>query len=50
MTTISWLRLFGEVIAVYSENHTKPLKTLCEKNAELLNVAAGVVHIVTTGL
>jgi hypothetical protein len=30
---------FKETIAVYSENHTKPINTLCE-NAELLNVKA----------
>jgi hypothetical protein len=28
--------LFKEIIAVYSENHTKPLNTLCGQNAELL--------------
>jgi hypothetical protein len=38
---ISWLILFGEIIAVYSENHTKPINALCGKNAELLNVEAG---------
>jgi hypothetical protein len=26
-TWISWLMLFEEIIAVYSENHTKPINT-----------------------
>jgi hypothetical protein len=33
--------LFREIIAVYSENHTKPIDTLCGNNAELLIVKAG---------
>jgi hypothetical protein len=33
---INWLTLFEEIIAVYSENHTKQIK-----NAELLIVKAG---------
>jgi hypothetical protein len=33
--------LFREIIAVYSENHMKPINTLCGKNAELLTVKAG---------
>jgi hypothetical protein len=28
MTTISWLTLFREIIAVYCENHTKHINTL----------------------
>lgn len=32
--------LFRETVAVYSENHTKPVSTLCRKNAELLTVKA----------
>jgi hypothetical protein len=27
--------LFKEIIAAYSDNHMQPIKTLCEKNAEL---------------
>jgi hypothetical protein len=27
ITKINWLMLFKEIIAVYSENHTKPTKT-----------------------
>jgi hypothetical protein len=27
ITKINWLMLFKEVIAVYSENHTKPINT-----------------------
>jgi hypothetical protein len=30
-----------EIIAVYSENHTKPINTLCWQNEELLNDKAG---------
>jgi hypothetical protein len=36
-----------EIIAVYIENDTKPIKNFCGKNAELLNVKAGV-HTDTT--
>jgi hypothetical protein len=31
MTTINWLMLLREIIAVYSENHTKPINILCGK-------------------
>jgi hypothetical protein len=41
MKTINWLTLFKEVIAVYSENHTKPINTLCGQNVELLFIKAG---------
>jgi hypothetical protein len=41
MTTITWLILFREIIPVYSENHMKPINTLCGQNAELLNVKVG---------
>jgi hypothetical protein len=33
-TKINWLTLCREIIAVYSENHTKPINTLCDQNAE----------------
>jgi hypothetical protein len=33
--------LFGELIAVYSENHVKPVGTLFGKNTELFIVKAG---------
>jgi hypothetical protein len=36
-----------EIIAVYSENHIKPINILCEQNTELLVIK---VHTVTTGL
>jgi hypothetical protein len=29
ITKISWLMLFKEIIAVYSENHAKPINTKC---------------------
>jgi hypothetical protein len=33
--------LFKEIIAVYSENHTKHISTLCGYSAELVIVKAG---------
>jgi hypothetical protein len=33
--------LFKKIIAVYTENHTKPVSTLCGQNADLLIVKAG---------
>jgi len=41
--------LYRDIIAVFSEIHTKHINTLCGLNAELLNVKL-VVHIVTTGI
>jgi hypothetical protein len=35
------LTLFKEIIAVYSENYTKPINALRGKNAQLLNIKAG---------
>jgi len=40
--------LYREIIAVYSQIHTKYIDTLCGQNVELLNVKL-VVHIVNTG-
>jgi len=40
---------YREIIAVYSEIHTKHMNTLCGQNVELLSVKL-VVHGVTTGL
>ena len=40
--------LYGEIIAVCSEIHTKQINTVCGQNVELLNVKLAV-HIVTTG-
>jgi hypothetical protein len=37
--------LFEEIIVVYSENHMKPINTLCGQNAELLIVKAGGTRI-----
>jgi hypothetical protein len=37
ITKINWLTLFREIIAVYSENNTKHINTLCGQNAVLLN-------------
>jgi hypothetical protein len=44
MTTINWLTLFWEIIAVLCKNHMKPTNTLSGQNAELLNVKAGGTH------
>jgi hypothetical protein len=38
---MNWLMLFKQMISVYSENHMKPINTLCEQNAELLTDKAG---------
>jgi hypothetical protein len=32
---------FKEIIAFYSQNDTKLINTICEQNAELMNVKAG---------
>jgi hypothetical protein len=44
ITNINWLTLFKEMIAVYSENHMKPL------NAELLNIKVGCTYIYHSAL
>jgi len=41
--------LYGEIMAVCSEIHTKHINTQCGLNIELLNVKLAV-NIVTTGL
>jgi len=41
--------LYREIMAVFSEIHTKHINTLCGQTVELLNVKMAV-HIVTTGL
>jgi hypothetical protein len=41
--------LYREMIALFSEIHTKHINTLCGQNVELLNVKL-VVHIVTSVL
>jgi len=45
----SQLMLYREIIAIFSQTHTKTINTLCGQNVELLNVKL-VVHIVTTRL
>jgi hypothetical protein len=35
------LMLFGETVAVYCENHTEHINTLCEQNAEYVR-ASGI--------
>jgi len=41
--------LYREIIAVFSQTHTKHINRLCGQNVELLNVKLAV-YIVTTGL
>jgi len=41
--------LYGEIMAVCSQIHTKHINTVCGQNVELLNVKL-VVHRVTTVL
>jgi hypothetical protein len=36
--------LFGETVAVYCENHTQHINTLCGQNAEFWYVKAGVAY------
>ena len=43
----SQLMLYWEIMAVYSEIHTKHINTLCGQKGELLSVKLAV-HIVTT--
>jgi hypothetical protein len=40
-TKPSQLILFGEIFAVYCENHKEPTRTLCGQNAEFWYVTAG---------
>jgi uncharacterized protein YktB (UPF0637 family) len=47
ITKINWLTLFKEIIAVYTENYTEPINTLCGQNAELLIVKAGGLYSYT---
>jgi hypothetical protein len=47
-TKPSRLMLFGEIIAVYCENHTEHTNTLCGQNAEFW-ILKQMVHIVTNG-
>jgi len=35
------LMLYGEIIAICTQIHTKHINTLCEQNVELLNVNPG---------
>jgi len=45
----SQLMLYGEIMAVCCEIHTKHISTVCGQNVELLSLKLAV-HIVTTGL
>jgi hypothetical protein len=37
ITMINWLMLFRKIIAIYSENHMKPINTLYGQNTEQMN-------------
>ena len=41
--------LYGEIIAVFPENNTKHINTVCGQNVEFFKLNL-VVHIVTSGL
>jgi hypothetical protein len=43
---ISWLMLFKEVIAVYSENRTKAINTLCGQSAEFMNLKSRFLFVI----
>jgi hypothetical protein len=36
--------LFKKTVAVYCENHTEHINTLCGQNVELFNIKAGGTH------
>jgi hypothetical protein len=38
------LMLFGKIVTVYFEKHTKHTDTLCGQNAEFLDVTAGSTY------
>jgi len=40
---------YREIMAVFSDIHTKHINTLCGQNVELLNIKL-VVHTVITGM
>jgi hypothetical protein len=48
-TETNRLMLFGETVAVYCENHTEHINTVCGQNAEF-SVLKNVVYIITAGL
>jgi hypothetical protein len=51
MTNASWSVLFNEIIAIYSENRTIPINTLCGQNSQLPKIkAGGMLHVPTNGL
>jgi hypothetical protein len=38
---ITWLILVREIMALFPENHKKPINAPCGQSSELLNVKAG---------
>jgi len=42
--------LFGEIITVCSEIHTKHINTMCGQNVEFLSLKVCGVYIVITGM
>lgn len=43
-TVINWLMISGEIIAVYSKNHLKPINKISGQNAEFKTVKACCIH------
>jgi hypothetical protein len=41
---IRWFLLSMEIIAIYFENHMKPLNVLCGQNADLFIAGAGAMY------
>jgi hypothetical protein len=42
---VTLIMLFREISIVYSENHIKPINTLCGQNPEVLNVKGSFTYI-----
>jgi hypothetical protein len=44
-----WLMMCKEILAISSENHMKPIETLYEQDAKIVNIkACGRLHLDTT--
>jgi hypothetical protein len=43
-TKTSQLMLYSEIIAVFSQVHTKHINTLCGQNVEFVNVKSGGIY------
>jgi hypothetical protein len=47
ITKVNWLKLFKEIIAVYTENEKEHLNAVLGRNADLQNDLCHVVRIIT---